>query len=324
MNKALRVLLAAMVIVAIGPTAGAAQPAWPSKPVRIIAGGAGSVTDIQARWLAAQLAPALGQAVYVENRVGAGGNIGAEAAAQSAADGYTLLFIHQGTMAINPHLYTRTGYDALADFAPITRFGTSSFLLTVNPDFPARTVADLIRLAKAKPGAMNYGSPGNGTPPHLANELFKRAAGIEATHVPYKGGGPAIIDLLAGRITWTMDGLTAQLPFVKAGQLRALAVTGPRRASSLPDVPTIAESGLPGYEFVGWSGIAAPAATPKPVIARLYAEIKKVLATPEARDWFDSLGVEAGGESPEVFAAFIRAEYAKWGTVIRDAAIKLE
>jgi len=302
-----------------------AESAWPSKPVRVVvAGGTGGVIDIRARWLAQRLGPELRQAVFVENRPGAGGNIGTAAVAHSAPDGYTLLFVHQGTMAINPHLYPHTGYDPLADFAPITRVGVGPLLLTVNRDLPVKSVAELVQLAKARPGALTYGSPGVGTPPHLASELFKRAAGIQATHIPYKGGGDLLADLLGGRLTWSMDGMNAQLPHVNSGRLRALAVSGSRRLPSLADVPTIAEAGVPGYEYVSWSGVAAPAGTPRTVLTQLYADISTALSSSEARDYFHSFGLDPGDEPPEEFASFIRAEYAKWGAVIRDAGIRLE
>jgi len=301
-----------------------AAEAWPSRPLHIIAGGPGSVTDIRARWLGDRLAASLGQPVVVENNAAAGGNLGAQQVARSAADGYTLLMIHQGTATINPHLYPKLGFDPLADFAPITRFGIGSLLLTVSSALPARSVKDLIAQAQAKPGALSYGTPGIGTPPHLASELFTRMAGIEVTHVPFKGGGALATAMLGGHVGFSMDGLTVQLPFVRSGQLQALAVTGARRTTGLPDIPTIAEAGVPGYEFNGWTGLAAPAGTPKEVVARLNAEIAKTAATPEARGWFDAGGADAGIQSPEAFGEFIQAEYAKWGQVIRAAGIRID
>lgn len=325
MNQYRRTLLSAIAIASVARAARAQGPAWPTRPVRIVvSGGPGGVADIRARWLAERLAPLLGQPVVVENRAGAGGNIGAEFVARIVTDGHTLLVVHQGTLAVNPHLYPRIGYDPIHDFAPITRLGVGSLLLAVHTGVRATSVSELIELARAKPGALSYGSPGIGTPPHLASELFVRAADIKATHIPYKGGGALVADLIAGHITWSIEGMTAQAPHVQAGRLRALAVTTTQRVGSLPDVPTMAEAGVPGYEFVGWAGLAAPATTPKPVIARLYAEIAKVLATAEARDWFATFGAEPGGEPPEVFADFIRAEHAKWGKVIREANIKIE
>ena len=303
----------------------AQEPPWPVKPIQlIVTGGAGGVVDIRGRWLAERLAPALGQPVIVENKLGAGGNIGMGMAARSKPDGYTLVIIHQGTMTINPHLYSRLGYDPLTDFIPITRVGLGSLLLAVNPKVPATTVGELVQLAKANPGKLTFSSPGVGTPPHLAGELFKRVTAIDVAHVAYKGGGQAVADLIGGHITFTIEGLTVLLPQVKAGKLRALGVTGPRRVASLPEIPTIAEAGIAGYEFQGWVGVAAPAGTPKPIIARLYREMSTVLGTQEARDYFGEFGAVPGADPPDVFAAAIRAEHAQWGTVIREAGIKAE
>lgn len=298
---------------------------WPNRPVHlVVTGTAGGVVDLRTRWLAERLAPALGQPIVVDNKPGAGGNVGMAEVARSAADGYTVAMVHQGTMAINPHLYARAGYDPLADFAPVTRMGMGPLLMASHPDLPVRSVAELIQLAKAKPGQLKFGSPGIGTPPHLAGELFLHMAGITATHVPYKGGGEALRDLLAGHLNFSIEGFTVQLPQVKAGRLRALATTGAQRSPAVPELPTIAEAGVPGYEYIGWSGLAVPAATPKAIVQRLYDEIAKIYATAEARAWFASLAAEPGGHTPEEFAAFIRAEHAKWGRVIRDAGIRLE
>ena len=298
--------------------------AWPDRPLRIVAGGAGGIPDIRARWLAERLAAVFGQPVVVENNAAAGGNLGAEQVARSAPDGYTLLLIHQGTAAINPHLYAHIGYNALTDFAPITRFGVGSLLLSVHPSVPATSVRELIALAKAKPGALNYGSPGIGTPPHLAAELFKRSAGFEATHVPFKGSGGMMQAMLGGHVQYCLEGLTAQLPHVRAGSLRALALSGAQRSPALPDVPTIAEAGVPGYEYVGWTGVAAPAATPREIVERLQAEIARIAATDEARNWFASSGAEPGVQSPQDFAEFIRADHTRLGKLIRDAGIRID
>jgi tripartite-type tricarboxylate transporter receptor subunit TctC len=303
---------------------GSMAAAWPDRPLRIVAGGAASVADIRARWLADRLAAALGQPVLVENNAAAGGNLGAEQVARSAPDGFTLLLIHQGTAAINPHLYAHIGYNPLTDFAPITRFGFGSLLLTLHPGVPANSVGELIALAKQKPGTLNYGSPGNGTPPHLAAELFKRSGGFEATHVPFKGTGGMMQAMLGGHVQYCIDGLTALLPHVRAGSLRAIAVTGAKRSASLPDVPTIAEAGVAGYEYSGWTGIAAPAATPRPIVDRLHAEIAKIAATDEARVWFASIGSEPSIQSPQEFAEFIRLEHARLGKLIRDAGLRAE
>ncbi len=315
----------ATLLLAIARTAAQAEAPWPTKPIHLVVpGGPGGVIDVRARWLADRLGPALGQPVVVENRTGAGGNIGMEHVARSAPDGYTLAIVHQGTMAMNPHLYAHTGYDALADFVPVTRVGMGPLMLAVSADSPVKSAADLIRIAKARPGQLTFGSPGGGTPPHLASELFKRLAGIDVLHVPYKGGGQETQALVAGQIDFTIEGLNVQLPQVKGGRLRALAVTSPSRMSLLPDVPTLAEAGVSGYEFIGWVGIAAPAATPPAIIDRLYRTIAEVESTAEARDWFAAVGAEPGVIAPEAFAAAVRAEYAHWGRVIRDAGIRLE
>jgi len=302
-----------------------AQSAWPSKPVRIVVpGGAGGVTDIRARWLAERLSPALGQSVVVENRAGAGGNLGTVAAVRSPPDGYTLLIVHIGTMTINPHIYPNPGYDPLTDIAPITRLGVGPQALAVHKDVPARSVEELLALARAKPGELTFVTPGVGTPGHLAASLLMHRAGIKVTHIPYKGGGQAVQDLIAGHVTFTIDGLTLLRPFVQDGRLRVLAVTTSQRAKSMPDVPTMAEAGVPGYELTAWAGIGAPAGTPRPVIDRLYGEIARIAATAEAKAWFDSFGIDAGAEPPDAFAALVRAEYAQMGEVVRATGIKAE
>ena len=303
----------------------AGEPGWPSRPIRLIVpGGPGGVIDLRARWLAERLARRLGQQVYVDDVPGAGGNIGTTQAARARPDGYTLAIVHQGTMTINPHLYSHPGYDALADFAPITRVGVGPLVLAVQPALPVRSVTELIALAKAQPGRLSFGSPGIGTPPHMAGELFKRMAAIDITHVPYRGGGQAVSDLIGGQISMSIEGMNVQLPFVRSGQIRALAVTGRERSPALPGVPTIAESGIPGYEFLGWVGVAAPAATPRPIVDRLARAIVAVLDSDEAREWFASYGLEPGGGTPDELAAQIRAEHAKWGHFIREAGIKAD
>jgi tripartite-type tricarboxylate transporter receptor subunit TctC len=304
----------------------AQEPQWPAKPLRIIVpGGAGGIVDLRARWLAPRMAAALGQSVVVENKTGAGGNIGTEMAARSAPDGYTLVIVHHGTMAVNPHLYARTGYDTLKDFIPLTRIGgASALVLAVAADSPARSVTDLVRMARDKPGQLSFGSPGIGTPPHMAGELFKRMAGIDAIHAPYKGGAQAANDLMAGHVDWTFDGTAVQLPLVKAGRTRALAVTGRERVAGLPDVPTLTEAGLPGYEFTAWTGIALPAGTPPQVVSRLHAEISKILGSAEAGEYFSTLGLTAGADAMDAFAAQIRAEHARWGDIIKQTGLKAE
>ena len=298
---------------------------YPTKPVRLIVPGPpGTAADIRARWIAEKLSPMLGQPIIVDNRAGAGGAIGTEAAAKSAADGYTILLVHQGTMAVNPHVYAKLGYDPLIDFAPITRLSLGPLLLAVNASLPVQSVADLVRLAKQKPGQINFGSPGNGTPPHLAGELFKHMAGIDVTHIPYKGGAQALTDLVAGQIAFSMDNLAVQLPQVKAGRIRAIATTGAQRIAALPEVPTVAEAGVRDYEYLAWMGIAAPAATPRAIVARLNFDIVTILSTPAARDWLSAQGNVPGGDTPEQFAAFIKSEHAKLGRIVREAGIKAD
>jgi tripartite-type tricarboxylate transporter receptor subunit TctC len=298
---------------------------YPIKPIRLITPGSpGSATDLRARWLAPRLSAALGQPIVIDNRAGAGGSIATEVAAKSAADGYTLLVVHQGTLALNPHIYARLGYDPLSSFAPITVLGTSPLLMAVHAGVPVNSVADLVQLAKQKPNQLNYGSPGTGSPPHIAAELFKRMADISAVHVPYKGGAPALLDLIGGRLTYTFDSAVVQLPSVKAGKIKALAVTSAHRVPALPQIRTVAESGVPGYEYSAWQGIAAPSGTPEHVVSRLNAEIIGIMGTAEARDWFAELGGEPTTNTPRAFAAFIKAEHSRWGPVIREAGIKAD
>jgi tripartite-type tricarboxylate transporter receptor subunit TctC len=302
-----------------------AQPAvWPSRPLKLVAGGPGSVTDIRARWLAQRLGTALGQPFVVENNGAAGGNAGAAQVARATPDGHTLLMTHQGIAAINPHIYANPGYDALRDFAPVARFGIGALLLVVPAASPVQTVADLIARAKAQPGSMNFGTPGNGFPPHLASVQFMRMAGFDATHVPYKGGGAMMTAVLAGEVDWAIEGLTATLPQVRAGRLRALAVSSARRAASMPEVPTLSEAGIPGYEYIGWTGVAAPAATPPSVVERLNREINRIATDAEGRLWFQGIGADAGEQSPAEFAAFVQAEHTKIGSLVRAAGMRAE
>lgn len=297
---------------------------WPTRPLRLVAGGAGSVTDIRGRWLAERLSAVLGQPVVVDNNGAAGGNVGAAQVARAAADGHTLLLTHQGIAAINPHLYANPGYDALRDFAPVARFGIGMLLLVVPAASPIQSVADLVAHAKARPGSQNFGTPGNGLPPHLAAEQLQRQAGFKAQHIPYKGGGAMMTALLAGEVDWAIEGLTATLPQVRAGRLRALAVTGTTRSPALPEVRTLAEAGVPGYAYIGWTGVAAPAATPVELIDRLNREINRLATSDDGRRWFNSVGADPGELTPAEFAAFIRAEHAQWGQLIRDAGIRVE
>ena len=231
---------------------------------------------------------------------------------------------HQGIAAINPHLFASPGYDALRDFAAVARFGIGALLLAVPAASPAQTVRDLLERAAAKPGALNFGTPGNGSPPHLAAVQFMRMAGFEATHVPYKGGGAMMTALLAGEVDWAIEGLTATLPQVKAGRLRALAVTGARRDLALPDAPTLAEAGVPGYSYIGWTGVVAPAATPLWVVERLNREINRIASSEDGRRWFQRISADAGEQSPAEFAAFVQAEHTKMGELVKAAGLRAE
>ncbi len=323
MHKAVLPLLLALVGVSLMPTAHSQQ--YPTGTIRIIAPGPpASPRDIRARWVAEQLTSTLSQPVIVDNRAGAGGNIGMEAAAKSAPDGRTLVIVDTGTLTMNPHLYDRTGYDALSDFVPVVRLVDAPLMLAVRADLGVRSVADLIRLAKEKPGQLSYGSPGIGTPPHLAAELFKRTAQIDVVHVPYKGFSPALTDLMAGRIDYMTDNVGLLTQQVAAGKIRALAITGPKRVAAAPDVPTMAEAGLPGYEFTSWMGVAVPAGTPAAIVQRLNAELVRALRTPGAQTWFEAQGGEVVADSSEAFAQAVRSEHARWREVIQDARIKAE
>jgi tripartite-type tricarboxylate transporter receptor subunit TctC len=321
----MRIISLIAFLLASGVACAVEAQSYPTGPVRIIAPSPpGSPRDIRARWVADRLAPLLGQPVIVENKPGAGGNIGMELAAKSRPDGQTLVVVDLGTMAQNPHLYPRTGYDPLTDFIPVTRLVNGSLMLAVHPDVPARSVDELIRLAKANPGSLSYGSSGIGTPPHLAGELFKRMAGIDVAHVPYKGAAPALADLLGGRIAYTIDSPVMQMPAVSAGKLRALAVTGSSRMEIAPDVPTLREAGLAGYEYNSWMGIAVPAGTPPSIVARLNTELVRALRQPAATAWFREQGGDVIGDDPEDFARVVRADYRRWRGIIRDAGIAAE
>lgn len=294
------------------------------RPIRLVVGsGAGGALDVRARWLAERLGAALGQDVIVENRPGAGGNISAAAVASAPADGHTLLFIHQGLMAINPHLYAKPGFDALKDFVPIARLGIGPLLLVCGTQLPARSLADLVRLSKAPPGQLSYGSPAIGSPPFMAVELLKHGCGLEAQHIPF-GASALIPQIIGGHAAFTMEGVAITLPQVQAGRLRALAISGPQRLAALPEVPTVAEAGVPGYDFQGWMGLAAPVGLPSTQVQRLNREVAAILATQEARQWFATQGAETGAQSAESFAAFIQAESARWGAEVRRMGLRID
>jgi len=301
-----------------------AQP-YPNKPVRLVHGFAsGSAIDVFSRPLAQKLSEALGQQVVVDGRPGATGMIANDLVAKSAPDGYTLLAAPGSAMAATPHLY-KVPYDSLRDFAPVIQLSTFSYVLVAHPAVPAKTARDLIALAKTRREPLTYGSTGVGSGFHLAGELFASMAGIQLLHVPYRGGGSAaIVDLVAGRVDLMWDSLAVVLPQMRAGKLRAIGVTGARRAAALPDVPAIAESGLPGYEMIGWHGIFAPAGTPREIVDRLNAAIAKILATAEIRELWNTQAMEIVPSTPEQFAARLRFDFERYGKLIKTSGIKIQ
>ena len=303
----------------------ASAQSYPNRTIRLVVPfPAAGTTDILARAAAQKLTEAFGQSVVVDNRPGAAGNIGSDLVAKSAPDGYTLLMGTVGTHAINPSLYSKMPYDHVKDFVPVVLVAGVPNVLVVNPALPVNSVADLIKLAKDKPGQINFASSGSGTSIHLSGELFKTMAGVDITHVPYKGSSPALVDLIGGQVQIMFDNLPSALPQIKAGKLRAIAVTSLKRAPVLPDVPTISESGLPGFEASSWFGVLAPAGTPAPIVARINAEVNKWLQSAEAREKLLSQGAEAAGGSPEQFANHIRAESEKWAKVVKASGAKVD
>jgi tripartite-type tricarboxylate transporter receptor subunit TctC len=316
-------LLAALV--ALSPAAAHAQAgAYPGKPIRLILPfPPGGGTDILGRLMAERLAPRLGQPVVVENRGGAGGNVGAEAAARSAPDGYTIVLVAP-SLAISPSLYKKLAYDPVKDFAPVSLVATVPNVMVTNPSIPAKTLSEFIALAKSKPGAMNFGSGGNGTSNHLAGELFNIVAGVRLVHVPYKGVNLAMNDVMSGDVQLVIIGIPAAAPHIKAGKLRALAVIDSKRAAALPDVPTAAEAGLKDFEVTTWYGVLAPAGTPRPIVTRLNAEIVAVMHSNEMKERLATMATEPVTSTPEEFGDLIRREIAKWAKVVRAAGLKAD
>jgi len=318
--KALSLLLLALAV----DHAFAQGTAYPAKPVRIVVPSSpGGGTDILARLLAQKLTENLGQQFVVENRPGAGQIIGIEAVARSAPDGYTLLMA-ASAIVINEVLYKKPPYDTLRDFAPITLGASLPNILVVHPALPAKSVRELIALAKARPGMLNYSSAGNGTSPHLSMELFRIMSGITLTHIPYKGTGPATVDLVAGQVQLSMPNVLTALPQIKGGKLRALGVTSAKRASGLPDIPAIAEAGVPGYEAIQWYGLLAPAGTSRDVVNKLQSETAKILVLQEVKERLAADSADAVGNRPQEFAAYIKAEIDKWSKVVKAGGITLE
>ena len=322
MNRALALLFAFLV----------ALPAWaqdaasyPSKPIRIVVPfTAAGTTDIVARAVGADMARVFGQAVAIENRAGAGGNLGSDVVAKAAPDGYTLLVGAVSPQAINVSLYSNMPYDVMRDFEHISLLAAVPNLLEVHPGVPVKTVKELIEYARARPGKLAYASSGSGTSIHLSAELFKAMTGVDMLHIPYKGSAPAVADLMAGQVQLMFDNLPSSIQQVRAGKLRAIAVTSLRRSPVLPDVPTIAESGLPGYEASSWFGMHAPAKTSKDIVNKLHATVAKALRTPEMIERFTSLGADPVGNTPEQFTEFVRDEIAKWAKVVKASGAKVE
>jgi tripartite-type tricarboxylate transporter receptor subunit TctC len=313
--------LSALFVVLLAAAGNAFAQGYPARPVRVIvptSPGAGA--DIVSRIVAQRLTETVGQQFIIDNRAGAGANLAAEIAAKAAPDGYTL-FIATPAHAINPSLYNRLNYDILRDFAPISQMSSGYYVIVVHPSVPVKNVKELIALAKAKPGQLNYASAGPGNATHLAGELFKSLAHVDMVHIAYKGSGPGVIDLVAGQVQVMFPNLTSAISFIKSGKLRALATTGEHRASTAPDIPTVIESGLKGYTVIGWYGLSAPAHTPQPIIAKLNAELVKVLKQPDLKERLAADGAEPAPSTPAEFAAWIKAEVAKWAKVIKDAGL---
>jgi tripartite-type tricarboxylate transporter receptor subunit TctC len=317
-------LLGATGFAALAATGPARTAEWPTAPIKIIVPypPAGS-TDIAARVVGQVMSEALKQPVIIDNRPGAAGNLGMEAAARAAPDGYTLV-LATTAHAINMTLFKNLNYDTLKSFAPIALVSESPLILAVNPELPARSVSELIALAKAKPKSLNFASSGNGQSTHMAGELFCSMAAVQMTHVPYRGSAPAINDVIAGHVQLIFDTTFSALPHVEGGKLRALAVTSRKRLPSLPDVPTIDESGLPGYEITAWNGFLAPAGTPKAITERLNREVVRALATSAVKERFDTLSATYRATTPAEFEDYLRNEIKKWGDVVRESGAKIE
>jgi tripartite-type tricarboxylate transporter receptor subunit TctC len=322
MNKCTALLLG--ITLAVSSSLAGAQ-AWPAKPIKYIVPFApGGTTDILARTISDKLTIALGVPVIVENRPGAGGGVGAAETAKAPADGYTIMGGTISTHAINASLYASLPYDPVKDFVPITMIARVPNMLVINNDVPARNVTELVALMKASPGKWSFASSGNGTSQHLSGELFKGMAGVEMQHIPYKGSPPALQDVMGGQVTMTFDNITTAWVLAKGGKLRALAVTTARRSPVAPDVPTLAEAGLAGYEIGSWQGVFAPAGTPPAVVNRLNSEIVKIINMPDVQKKLLDLGAEPVGNTSEDFTTFVKAEVSKWGDVVRKSGAKVD
>jgi len=307
-----------------GSGAAAAQAAWPARPLRMIVGFApGGPTDIVARVIAARLAEQLGVGVLIENKPGAGGNLAADLAAKAGPDGYTL-FYNTSAITIAPALYGKVPYDTLRDFAPVTTTATNAMIVMVHPSLPVKSIGELVAYARSNQGKLNYASSGTGTITHLATAALASQLGLTMTHVPYKGSAPALVDTAAGVVNLMTDTVNSALPYVKDGRLRPLAVTMPKRLSVLPDVPTLSETVMAGMEMSAWQGVVVPAGTPAPIVQRLNAELRKVLAHEETRAKLIAQGTEILGNTPEEYAAYLRSELARWSKVVAESGAKAE
>jgi len=317
--KFIRIAFVALSV--ISSSQAAAQPNYPEHTIRVLVGFTpGSATDVSARMFVQRLSDAWNVPVTVENVPGGGGSIGGERVARSAPDGYTLYWGANGALTINPSLQGTTAFDPLRDLAPIARLLVAPSILAVNPEVPAKTVAELVALARAQPGKLSYASPGTGTPQHIAGEVFKRQAGIDLVHVPYRGAN--FTDVIGGRITMTFQNAGAILPTVREGKLRALAVTSLQRSANMPELPTMAEAGIADFEAISWFGLLAPAGTPAAILAKLHQEAVRIVAQPDMREKFGLIGLDVVGDSPDAFAAIMRSDTLKWAAVIREAGLK--
>jgi tripartite-type tricarboxylate transporter receptor subunit TctC len=320
-NRKRAASLALLTGLVLAQAAGAAET-YPSKPIRLVVGfAAGGANDLVARAVATRLSPRLGQQVVVENRGGAGGNIATELVAKSVPDGYTMLLASVASFAMSPALLGKVPFDPINDFAPVTQAALVTSLLSVHPSLPARSLRQFVALAKKSPG-INYATPGVGSIAHLSAELFWNKAGIKLNHVPYKGGGPAVADVIAGHVEVMFSLISTQTPHVRAGRLRALAVSSAKRSTALPDVPTIAESGYPGFEATGWLGLVFPAKTPRAIIDRMHKEAVAVINMREVHAQLEDLGLDAEASDPAAFLARIKSDHAMWEKLVRQAGIK--
>jgi tripartite-type tricarboxylate transporter receptor subunit TctC len=324
-RRSLARLCAVALTAAFAATGAAAQPDYPSKPIRLVVPFTpGGVTDTGARVVAEKLGARLGQTVVVDNRPGASGNIGTQMVAEAAPDGYTLLLGFDGTLVINPHVFAKIPFDTLRDFAPVSKIGDAVLIIVVHPSVPPKTFGELVAYSKTHPGGVSYGSAGTGSTPHLAGELLKLRTSANFVHVPYKGGGQSLTDVVGGTLPMLYTAVAGAYPFVQRGQIRAIAVSSKERLASLPDVPTVAESGVPGFESSSWIGVLAPKKTPQAIVDRLQRELHAVVHSPEVKERLASLGITASGNTPAVFTQEIQADLKKYAEIVKNAQVKVD